>query len=267
MRDELLRSEERASPKRHVYGSQEKYMSFTSVVYGRILSGSSIDENRKVIDNLDDEQPFPWILKEMFNFSALERPYYFGSQMITFGATYKQVEDDLTSWIIKFESILTKLDFITAKIQIETEVYGTYDFFWKNKKYTYGNHDDALYLEMGLQVARDWYFGYGKRSMWGTPIEDDLDYITIIHNLIQPFELTDYDKKLLNKLSQHVEMNKLTYFYDLPDIFTQDRDRLYQLLTKLQTENRVDFKAKTGNDPLGKEKFGPYFIIKRKLVD
>lgn len=242
-------------------------MSYTSIVYGRILSGNSIDENKKVINDLDDEQPFPWILKEMFYFSALERPYYFDSQIITFGATYKQVEDDLTSWIIKFESILTKLDFITAKIQIETEICGTYDFFWKNKKYNYGNHDDAHYLGMGLKVARDWYFGYGKRSMWGTPDEDDSNYITEIHGLIQPFELTDDDKALLNSLSQHVGMNKLTYFYDLPNIFTQSRDRLYQLLTKLQTENRVDFRAKTGYELWEKEKFGPYFIIKSKLVD
>lgn len=69
-------------------------MSFISIVHGRIISGISLNENRNFINSLDKNQTFPWIMSEMFGFQDLNSPYYFNHQMITFGATYKQVEDD-----------------------------------------------------------------------------------------------------------------------------------------------------------------------------
>jgi hypothetical protein len=35
--------------------------------------------------------------------------------------------------MIKFENVLRNIEFDTAKIQMETEYYGTYNFFWKSK--------------------------------------------------------------------------------------------------------------------------------------
>ena len=97
-------------------------MSFISIVHGRIISGISLKENRDFIGSLDKNQTFPWIMPEMFGFQDLESPYYFNQPVITFGATYKQVEDDWSSWLIRFEHILENLDFDTAKIQLETEI-------------------------------------------------------------------------------------------------------------------------------------------------
>ena len=239
-------------------------MSFMSIVYGRIISGSSFSENINVINSLDTDQAFPWILKEMFSWNALKYPYYFDSPIITFGATYKQVEDDLTAWLIKFESILNKLDFETAKIDIETEIYGTYHFFWKSKKHNLGNND-KYYEEMGLKAHEMFYYGYGKRDMWGNMEDADNDEETRlveIHNLQHPFKLTEASKLLIKDLYDLVGLEKLTYFYDLPGNFIEKQDILFPLLTKLATENKIILKTNNFHELNKNEKFGPYFILK-----
>ncbi|MCD0472583.1 hypothetical protein [Flavobacterium sp. JAS] len=71
--------------------------------------------------------------------------------------------------IIKFEDILRQLDFETAKIQLETEIMGTYNFFWKSKKSAKDSFEDNDKL---IEVD-EWFFGFGNRSRWGT-LETDL---------------------------------------------------------------------------------------------
>ena len=64
-----------------------------------------------------------------------------------------------------YESILKQLHFDTAKIQLETEILGTYNFFWKSKrnstvKENFDEKDKMIETEL-------WFFGFGNRDRWG----------------------------------------------------------------------------------------------------
>ncbi|RZJ44987.1 MAG: hypothetical protein EOO19_11450 [Chryseobacterium sp.] len=106
-------------------------MGFQSIVHGRIIIEAKHDEAREIILNLGNDE---WMLRsEMFGLGISVRSYY-EDPVILFGATYKQIEYHWREFILKFENILKQLDFDTAKIQLETEIHGTYNFFWKSKK-------------------------------------------------------------------------------------------------------------------------------------
>ncbi|WP_343664115.1 hypothetical protein [Chryseobacterium mucoviscidosis] len=101
---------------------------------------------------------------EMFGLGISEHSYY-EDPVITFGATYKQIEYHWKEFIITFENILKQLHFDTAKIQLETEILGTYNFFWKSKrnstvKENFDEKDKMIETEL-------WFFGFGNRDRWG----------------------------------------------------------------------------------------------------
>ncbi len=100
----------------------------------------------------------------MFGLGISEHSYY-EDPVITFGATYKQIEYHWKEFIITFENILKQLHFDTAKIQLETEIVGTYNFFWKSKrnstvKENFDEKDKMIETEL-------WFFGFGNRDRWG----------------------------------------------------------------------------------------------------
>nr|WP_121273480.1 hypothetical protein [Pedobacter schmidteae] len=140
-------------------------MGFQSIVFGRIVIEGRLNEAREVIKSLGNSGI---LATEMFGLGVSEKTYY-EDPVISFGATYRSVEGYWASFIIEFENLLRQFDFDTAKIQLETEIEGTYNFFWISKKS--GNHnfrpDDQL-IE-----TEEWFFGFGNRSRWGT-LESDL---------------------------------------------------------------------------------------------
>lgn len=143
-----------------------KTMGFQSIVHGRIIINNNLNSAREIIQNLGNEE---WMFRtEMFG-QGISNPTYYEDPVISFGATYKQIEYHWTEFIQKFENILRQIDFDTAKIQLETEIMGTYNFFWKSKKQGKNNYDqDDKLIEVD-----EWFFGFGNRSRWGT-LETDL---------------------------------------------------------------------------------------------
>ena len=86
-----------------------------------------------------------------------------------------------------YESILKQLHFDTAKIQLETEILGTYNFFWKSKrnstvKENFDEKDKMIETEL-------WFFGFGNRDRWGL-LESELlpSEIFIIDHFKYPVE-------------------------------------------------------------------------------
>lgn len=207
-------------------------MGFQSFVFGRILIENSIDDNKNIIQQLDTVQAFPWIYKEMFHFC--EHETLVGGMIITFGATYKELEADLNCWIMKFEDILQSLDFNSAKIQIETELFGTWDLFWKSKKYWYGT--EPKYEEFKLISCDKWYFGFGKRSMWGTLESlDSEDFLTDV-----PFRIVEMDKTLLSNIL--FDDNKFTFQRIISDkIEHVNNKRLSEIITYLKIKKKVEW--------------------------
>jgi hypothetical protein len=138
-----------------------------SIVSGRILMNGKISENtRQFIQSLDNDTVYPWIRSNMFSIGSTEESPYFYESILGFAATYKGVEDNWEEFIQKFEHILANIEFYNAKIQLETEYYGTFHFFWQAKT-------GSLKFEPKEQLfeREKWFFGYGYRNQFGHLVE------------------------------------------------------------------------------------------------
>lgn len=113
---------------------------------------------------------YPWIRSEMFNVGSTETPYFYKNPIATFGATYKNLEDEtsLSEFLQKFENILCKLDFDFARIRLETEFRGDFELFWGRKT----GKQPEFYDNRGLSERELWFFGYGFRNMFGSLIQN-----------------------------------------------------------------------------------------------
>lgn len=152
-------------------------MSILSIVSGRILMNGRISENtRQFIQSLDNDTVYPWIRANMFCIGSTEESPYYYESILGFAATYKGVEDDWDEFIRKFEHILANIEFYNAKIQLETEYYGTFHFFWQAK--TGVTHFEP---KEQFREAEKWFFGYGYRNQFGL-LEETLEQKHIFPN-------------------------------------------------------------------------------------
>ena len=156
-------------------------MGHQSIIFGRIVINNNWIKASEVIQSLGNDS---YLKQEMFGHGYPILSYY-ENPVISFGVCTKSIEDCLTDIIMEFENILKKIDFDTAKIQLETELTGTYNFFWKSKKLKNVIFDP----EDKLIEAEDWYFGFGNRSLWGT-LESDLlpEQIFTLNNFEYPLK-------------------------------------------------------------------------------
>ncbi|MDR2237833.1 MAG: hypothetical protein LBE92_17050 [Chryseobacterium sp.] len=135
-------------------------MGFQSIVHGRIVIENDLNKVRDIIQNLGNDQ---WMFRtEMFGLAISDRAYY-ENPVISFGATYKQIEYYWAEFIQNFEDILRQIEFDTAKIELETEIMGTYHFFWKSKKQGKISYEK----EAKMIEVEEWFFGFGNRDRWG----------------------------------------------------------------------------------------------------
>lgn len=82
--------------------------------------------NQKIIDRLPIEaNDYPYLMKSMFHVpkGRFENIIYhsYWSRVITFGGSFKGLEDHWEEWLVKFEKLLTQLIWYEAKVHIETE--------------------------------------------------------------------------------------------------------------------------------------------------
>ena len=110
-------------------------MGVQTIVHGRISLQGDYAKSRNFILSLKDDEYYPVLRTEMFSLRAVERPFYYNDSIVGFAADYKGLEYDWTAFILKFEHILRNIEFATAKIQMETEYVGTYNFFWRSKQH------------------------------------------------------------------------------------------------------------------------------------
>ena len=90
--------------------------------------------NRMVIEQLPEKDEWPKLTKQMFNLPALSLDDgVYKNQVIVFGASYKELELSWNEWLIKFETLLTKLYWKDAVIYVESELRGNRTYRWENK--------------------------------------------------------------------------------------------------------------------------------------
>lgn len=141
-----------------------------SIVHGRITLRGNHAKARTAIAAIGNDDEYPWLRSEMFSIGAAESPFYYENTVIAFAATYKSVEHEWRSFQAKFETLLRQLDFDTAKLELETEFYGSFHCFWATKL------TNTCFAEKEhLTETDEWFFGYGYRTQFGTlqvPFDD-----------------------------------------------------------------------------------------------
>lgn len=142
-------------------------MAHHSIVHGRIkgptwqtkdyyrLHGFN-EKSLKELPELDLD--YPWINQSMFNIPNEQG--VFRDQVITFGASYKNLEYDWHLWLEKFEDILRKFYWINVSIYVKFEIMGFYEYHW-----SLSNVEHARCLFDKPTPIENWIFeGTGPRS-------------------------------------------------------------------------------------------------------
>ncbi len=134
-----------------------------TIIHGRITLRGKEDSAKQVIAKLGDDAEYPYLRSEMFSIGAVDSRFYYQQNVIAFAATYKSLEHDWKSFQAKFEALLRQLDFDTAKLEMETEFYGSFHCFWAakltNTRFAEKEH---------LTETDEWFVGYGYRTQFGT---------------------------------------------------------------------------------------------------
>lgn len=151
-------------------------MEYTSI-YGYIKIDRDYQKSVEFIKNIGKDENYPFINTSMFSFGENEIPFYYENIVLGFAATYKDFGLDLSDWnefILKIEGILRNIDFENAQFHVESSI-GEFTLFWTKKGSSLlGEENDSKYIEeYKLTKTNEWYFGFGKRSLFtGYPDRD-----------------------------------------------------------------------------------------------
>ncbi len=110
-----------------------------SIVYGCIKDSLTslrdserIRANREAMLSLPHADEWPFLAQEMFSIPQLDSPTAnYQTEVMHFGASYKAVEYEWDQWIAQFESLLSKMYWVSATVHLETELSGTHTFIWE----------------------------------------------------------------------------------------------------------------------------------------
>lgn len=110
-----------------------------SIVYGCIknslvpfMEAESVRANRAAMLSLPRADEWPFLSQEMFSIPQLEaRPANYQTEVMHFGASYKAVEYEWDQWVAQFESLLSRMYWVSATVHLETELSGTHTFIWE----------------------------------------------------------------------------------------------------------------------------------------
>lgn len=113
-------------------------MGHVSTVYGCIICPWSQDLNHARLNKITiraipaSDETFPWLNKGMFLVPDPDVDYMYRDQVITFGASYKDVEIEWDIWLGKFESLLRRLYWVSANIHLDSELAGKHEYEWES---------------------------------------------------------------------------------------------------------------------------------------
>ncbi len=143
-----------------------------AIVFGRIQvkTKEEFENNRVVISNLYSDEKFSDIRQPMFHFCESEIPFYYRSFLITFGATYKNIEHSWNDWLFNFEDVIKQLSWNSIRVVLETEMFGVHQYFWLKK--TPGFSESDFGTKNNMIESDDWFFGGGYRDFWGNEQQD-----------------------------------------------------------------------------------------------
>ncbi|MDC1210652.1 hypothetical protein N8087_01865 [Porticoccaceae bacterium] len=106
-----------------------------SVVYGCIKNIASEalfqqrQSNRDAMQALPSAESWSLVNREMFSLTDPgAADLSLATEVVHFGASYQGVEHEWTYWLEQFESLLRKMDWVSATVHLETEMSGLHSF-------------------------------------------------------------------------------------------------------------------------------------------
>ncbi|WP_421683872.1 hypothetical protein HKW98_05390 [Stutzerimonas urumqiensis] len=139
-------------------------MSAESIVYGCIHDWPSAEpgesarrrtSNRRVIDALPQADGWTFIGRDMFGCAGAPDAGLYQTQIIHFGASYRQVEYEWSLWVAEFEQLLRRLYWTRAVVHLQTELSGTHTFRWEAEEGAHGPGERPLRLRCAWERESD----------------------------------------------------------------------------------------------------------------
>lgn len=176
----------------------------------------------------------------MFHVGSTESPYFYGNPIASFAATYKGLEGgtSLSEFVLKFEYLIEAVDFKFARIRLDTEFLGDFEFFWGRKRGT----EREFFRNEDLIEREKWFFGFGFRHMFGGLMDGaqpDVPY-----DFVYPIK---FEEEIKNKFNQMVfELNQTplatrTYFENFYNHSVWGNDHAHLILTYLKLNKVIKF--------------------------
>jgi len=200
-------------------------MGCQAIIHGRIVVGDHAKAVR-VIKSFEGDKHYPWFRPAMFSLGETETPYYYDEPVLAFAATYKYGEWE--EYVIKLECLLAQLDFVSAKMEVETEFMGHFNFFWLS------NTDSiSEATEQKMIVTPRWFFGFGLRDMLGNPIAD-VGYLETLPDVAYPMVIQEEIRTVLNNFveaTQQIPRGQRIFLSDyMKSDFTHFHRRVMSIL-------------------------------------
>lgn len=173
-------------------------MGSQAIFHGRITLRSSARDAISVIRRFSENVSYPWITEEAFS-SPPGRKY--DEEVLGFALTRKYSE--WCDFLIQFECLLAQLDFEVAKTELETEMEGTFHWYWQRKPYSYPSTSEGKYEMFETPL---WYFGQGARNMWGHHL-DGYDTFPVPMDFQYPYVFSEDALAVINRALP--ELNKI----------------------------------------------------------
>lgn len=167
-------------------------------------------------------------------------PDFYNEQILAFGASYKSIEYDWKAFMVVFEHILRNIDFVSAKLELETEINGHFQFFWMKK-----DAHTSFSPEDHMLETKNWFFGYGFRDMWGL-LEKDFEERDVFSEGLYPLK---FYRPVVERLNDFFDKNglvgeKLYLLKHLGDFASGDQ--LLPILEFLQLNGLLEYGLEGG---------------------
>lgn len=191
----------------------------------------------------------PLLPIEAFNLQLLNSEHYRYNPILTFGRTYKYLDGgyEWKQLILKFENILMNLNFDNAKMYLETEFLGNYEFFWKKIP--------------ANEKGQKFFFGTGRFSMFGNRIEepDSKFPMNTEYPIRYDEEILDGFNSIVNQLNTIPKETKHIFIKPYEHEFL-GHDGIRLILTQLQLNGIIEWGYET------KENNYALYIIRKKEI-
>ena len=117
-------------------------------------------KNREVLGSLPARDSSPPLERTFCTIPMnAGKPGFHQTQMIHFGLSFRNFEDDWPIWLGKFESLISELYWTKVRLHLDSELFGEFDYCWDATP-------EALrgFAESRPQPVRDWVFAGGPRD-------------------------------------------------------------------------------------------------------